>query len=168
MTMKKSIIFLFTVFLTYGIQGQTLKVPAKTDVNKAQENVKTGAGPAASQANIGSLIGQLTDNISDDALTDSFKKNKTGFVKNLANVKDAAGAASALQTLQGGLLPTAMDAGWGKVKDKWLKDTKAANSIKSVAGVTSTLESNIGDKFFKSNWTKARPAWQAGLSALSK
>ena len=166
--MKKSFLFLVSIFVAYALQAQTLKVPTKADAGKAQENMKTVAGPAANQANIGSLIGQLTDNISDDALTDSFKKNKTGFVKNLANVNDAAGASSALQTLQGGLLPTAMDAGWGKVKDKWLKDTKAANSLKSVAGVTSTLESNIGDKFFKGSWAKARPAWQAGLSALSK
>jgi uncharacterized protein YidB (DUF937 family) len=166
--MKKSILFLLSIFVVSALQAQTLKVPTKADAGKAQENIKAAASPAASQANIGSLIGQLTDNISDDALTDSFKKNKTGFVKNLANVNDAAGAASALQTLQGGLLPTAMDAGWGKVKDKWLKDTKVASSIKSVAGVTSTLESNIGDKFFKGSWANARPAWQAGLSALSK
>jgi len=43
------------------------------------------------------------------------------------------------------------------VKDKWLKDTKAANSIQSMAGATSSLELNTGDKFFKGSWAKARP-----------
>jgi hypothetical protein len=166
--MKKSILFVLAFLFLCGINAQTIKVPTKADANKAQENVKTETDKATGQANIGSLIGQLTNNISDNALTDSFKKNKTGFVNNLAGVKDAAGAASALQTLQGGLLPAAMSAGWGKVKDTWLKDVKAANSLKSVAGLASTLESNIGGNFLKSSWVQARPAWQAGLDALSK
>jgi hypothetical protein len=61
-----------------------------------------------------------------------------------------------------------MDAGWSKVKDKWLKDTKAANSIKSVATSASLLESSISDKFFKGSWASAKPAWEAGLKTLSK
>jgi len=166
--MKKSILFVFTVLFMCGIQAQTLKIPTKADATKAQENVKTETDKTTGQANIGSLIGQLTNNISDNAFTDTFKKDKTGFINKLAGVKDAAGAASALKTLQGGLLPAAMGAGWGKVKDTWLKDVKAAGSLKSVAGLASTLESNIGANFLKSSWAQARPAWQAGLSALSK
>lgn len=166
--MKKTLIPFFVVLFACAIQAQTLKVPTKSDAAKAKENLKTETAPVSNQANIGNLLSQLTNNISDDAFTDSFKKNKTGFLSSLGNVGDAAGASKALQTLQGGLLPTAMDSGWGKVKDKWLKDTKAANSVKSVAGVTSTLESNIDDKYFKGNWAKVRPAWQAGLNTLSK
>jgi len=166
--MKKTILFFFAILAASFVQAQTVKVPTKVNSDKAQETLKTEAGKTTDQAGIGSLIGQLTNNISDEAFTDSFKKNKSGFVSNLNNVKDAAGAANALQTLQGGLLPSAMDSGWGKVKDKWLKDTKTASSIKSVAGVTSTLESNINDKYFKGSWVKARPAWQAGLNTLAK
>ena len=61
-----------------------------------------------------------------------------------------------------------MDAGWAKVKDKWIKDAKTANTLKSVAGVTSTLESNINSSSFKGNWATARPAWQTALSTLAK
>jgi hypothetical protein len=166
--MRKQIIFLLSVLFACGIQAQTLKIPTKIDAAKTQENLKTETNKATSQANIGSLIGQLTNNISDNALTDSFKKNKTGFISSLANVKDAAGASTALQTLQSGLLPTAMNAGWSKIKDKWLKDAKAANSLKSISGVVNTLESNIKGKNFKSGWAQVRSTWQAGLSALSK
>jgi hypothetical protein len=166
--MKQSILFLFAVLFVCGIQAQTLKVPTKADAAKTQESIKTETNKATSQANIGSLIGQLTNNVSDNALTDTFKKDKAGFVNNLSKVNDAEGASKALQTLQGGLLPTAMDAGWAKVKDKWLKDAKTANSVKSVAGLASTLESNISVKNFKSSWAQARPTWQAGLNALSK
>ena len=92
----------------------------------------------------------------------------TRFISKVNNVSDAAGASSALQSLQGGLLPSAMDAGWGKVKDKWIKDAKTAKTVKSVAGVAGTLESNISGKFFKGNWATARPAWEAALSTLAK
>lgn len=166
--MKKSIIFIFTFLIAFGVQAQTIKVPTKADAAKAQESVKNESNKATAQANIGSLIGQLTNNISENAFTDAFKKNKTGFANKLADIKDAAGAAGALQSLQGGLLPAAMGSGWGKVKDKWLKDVKAASSLKSVAGLVSMLESNIGNSFLKKSWTQARPAWQAGLNALSK
>jgi hypothetical protein len=166
--MKKTIYFIFTVLLISNIQAQTVKVPTKANTNAAQTDLNPESALSANQADIGNLIGQLTNNISDEAFTDSFKKNKSGFMSSLNNVKDAAGASNALQTLQGGLLQSAMDSGWGKVKDKWIKDTKGASSIKSVASAASTLESNINDKFFKGNWAKARPAWQAGMNTLSK
>ncbi|MEI7724133.1 MAG: hypothetical protein WCK09_03465 [Bacteroidota bacterium] len=166
--MKKLFLFLLTVLLGYGIQAQNIKLPTSTDVKKAEQSAKSEAGKVTEQANIGSVISQLTSNISDDALTSSFKKNKGDFISKTNNVKDAAGASSALQSLQGGLLPTAMDAGWGSVKDKWVKDAKTASTVKTVAGLAGTLESNISDKYFKGSWASARPAWQAALSTLSK
>ncbi|MBL7111093.1 MAG: hypothetical protein ISS19_04045 [Bacteroidales bacterium] len=84
------------------------------------------------------------------------------------DIKDAAGASSTLQSLQGGLVPGALDAGWGKVKDSWIKNAKTANTVKSVASLAGTLESHINDKYFKGSWAKARPAWQAALNTLSK
>ncbi len=166
--MRTTVSLIFLVLFAFGMQAQNIKVPTTTDVKKAEQSVTTEATKAASQANIGSLIGQLTNGISDNAFTDSFKKNKTDFVSKVGNVSDAAGASSALQTLEGGLLPTAMDAGWGKVKDKWVKDAKTAKTVKSVAGIAGTLESNISPKYFKGNWATARPAWQAALSTLAK
>jgi hypothetical protein len=166
--MKKIIIVLAFVLPGFGIQAQTLKMPTSTDVKKAEQSAKSEASKVTEQANIGSVISQLTSNISDDALTSSFKKNKGDFISKTSNVKDAGGASSALQSLQGGLLPTAMDAGWGSVKDKWVKDAKTASTVKTVAGLAGTLESNISDKYFKGSWATARPAWQTALSTLSK
>ncbi|MCX6280351.1 MAG: hypothetical protein NTU51_00125 [Bacteroidetes bacterium] len=166
--MKTTSLLICFVLFAFGIQAQNIKLPTNTDVKKAEQSATTEVGKTTSQANIGNLIGQLTNGISDNAFTDSFKKNKTAFVSKVNNVSDAAGASSALQTLQGGLLPTAMDAGWGKVKDKWVKDAKTANTVKTVAGVAGTLESNISGKYFKGSWATARPAWEAALSALAK
>jgi len=166
--MKARLLFIFFVLFAFGLQAQNVKIPTSTDVNKATKNATYEAAKATNQASIGSLIGQLTGNISDNAFTKSFKKNKSNFISKVNNVSDAAGASSALQSLQGGLLPSAMDAGWGKVKDKWIKDAKTAKTVKSVAGVAGTLESNISGKFFKGNWATARPAWEAALSTLAK
>ena len=166
--MKKSIIVLIAVLFGYGIQAQNIKLPTSTDVKKAEQSAKSETSKVTEQASIGNVISQLTSNISDDALTSSFKKNKGDFISKTNNVKDAAGASSALQSLQGGLLPTAMDAGWGSVKDKWVKDAKTATTVKTVAGLAGTLESNVSDKYFKGSWASARPAWQAALSTLSK
>jgi hypothetical protein len=166
--MKTKIFFISFILSAFLSQAQDLKLPTSIDTKKAEQSVKTEAAKTTGQANIGSLIGQLTSNISDNAFTDSFKKNKGDFISKTNNISDAAGASSALQSLQGGLLPTAMDAGWGSVKGKWLKDAKTANTVKSVAGVAGTLESNISDSFFKGTWATARPAWQAALGALAK
>ena len=166
--MRTSALLICLVFFAFTMNAQDLKLPTSNDVKKAEQNVKTETNKATSQANIGSLIGQLTNNISDKSLTDSFKKNKSAFVNKVNNIKDASGASSALQSLQSGILPSAMDAGWAKVKDKWIKDAKTANTLKSVAGVTSTLESNINSSSFKGNWATARPAWQTALSTLAK
>jgi hypothetical protein len=51
---------------------------------------------------------------------------------------DPVGLSSALQSLQGGLIPTAMDAGWGSFKGKWIKNAKT------------------------------KPAWEDALSTLAK
>ena len=163
--MKKTAVLLFIILLGYGIQAQNLKLPS-TDAKKVEQAAKAEAG--AAQASIGNVIGQLTSNISDDAFTDSFKKNKSDFISKTNGVKDAAGASSALQSLEAGLLPTAMDAGWGSVKSKWIKDAKTASTVKTVAGLAGTLESNVSDKYFKGTWATARPAWQTALSTLSK
>ena len=154
---------LFAVFL----QAQ-ISIPSSADVKKTQLAATTEVSKASSQANIGSLIGQLTNGISVNSFTDSFKKNKSDFVSKTSKVSDAAGASSALQTLAGGLLPAAMDAGWGAVKSKWFKDAKTANTVKSVAGIAGALESHISPNSFKGDWATARPAWQAALGALAK
>ena len=166
--MKARMLLICFVLFAFGMQAQDIKVPTSTDVKKAEQNVKSEAAKTTNQTSIGSLIGQLTSGISDNAFTDSFKKNKGDFISKVNKVSDAAGASSALQSLQGGLLPSAMDAGWSKVKNKWIKDAKAANTVKSVAGVAGTLESNISGKYFKGSWATARPAWQAALSTLAK
>jgi hypothetical protein len=166
--MKARMFLVCFVLFAFGMQAQNIKVPTSSDVKKTEQSVKTEASKISSQAGIGSLIGQLTSNISDNAFTDSFKKNKGDFISKVNNVIDASGASSALQSLQGGLLPSAMDAGWGKVKDKWVKNAKTAKTLKSVAGVAGTLESKINGKYFKGGWATARPAWEAALSTLAK
>jgi len=45
-----------------------------------------------------------------------------------------------------------MDAGWGAVKGKWIKNAKTATTVKSVAGLTQTLESHISQSSFKGDW----------------
>lgn len=166
--MKTTKLIALLVLFSLGIQAQSLKTPTTTEVKKADQSVQTGAVTTANQASIGSLIGQMTNNISDDAFTDSFKKDKSDFIKKADNIQDPAGASSALQTLQDGLLPTALNAGWGAVKGKWLQDSKSAKTIQDVAGLTGTLESNINPKVFKGEWAKVRPGWQTALKTLSK
>lgn len=166
--MKKSIAFLVVILFVSIVQAQLPKLPTKADLSKAQQSVKSETATVTDQVNPGSLISTLTNNISDTAFTDSFKKNKGSFLSSISSVKDAAGAGKALQTLQGGLLPSAMIKGWASIKDKWIKDAGTASTLKSFAGSAGILESNISDKFFKSSWIKAHPAWEAGLKALSK
>ena len=166
--MKTKLFFICFILAAFLSQAQDLKLPTSTDDKKTEQSVKTETAKTTGQASIGSLIGQLTGNIEDKAFTDKFKKSKGDFISKTNNITDGAGASTALQSMQAGLLPSAMDAGWGKVKDKWVKDTKTANTVKGVAGVAGTLEKNINQSAFKGTWAQARPAWEAALGALAK
>jgi hypothetical protein len=147
------------------VNAQDIKVPTTKDIQKTENDATK---QVTSKANLGGLVGQLTSNLSDKAFTSDFLKKKDSFTKSTAGTTDAAGLSSSLQTLQGGLAPTAMDKGWSTVKGKWLKDAKTANSIKSVAGLTQTLESHITPSVFKGEWTKTKPVWESALGTLSK
>jgi hypothetical protein len=145
--------------------SQNLKVPKTDDLKKSGETVqKTTTAPA----NMGNLLGELTNNISDNAFTEDFKKQKSGFTDKVNKTTDASGLGGSLAMLGGGLKTGAMDAGWGAVKDKFVKDAKSATTIKTVAGLAGQLESHISPSSFKGTWGQARPVWQSALNTLSK
>ena len=163
----KTKVILMAALLVVGLAGfsQNLGLPKTGDLKKAGESVQKTAAPAA---NAGSLVSQLTSNISDKSLTDSFNKQKPAFTDKAGKTADPAGLGNSLAALGGGLKPEAMDAGWGAVKDKFIKDAKSATTIKTVAGLAGQLESHIKPTSFKGTWAQARPAWQTALSTLSK
>jgi hypothetical protein len=164
--MKKKLFFIIAIFATCLVgYTQNLKVPKTDDLKKSGEAVqKTATAPA----NMGNLVGELTNNISDKAFTEDFKKQMAGFTEKVTKTSDAAGLGSSLATLGGGLKASAMDAGWGAVKNKFVKDAKSATTLKTVAGLATQLESHISPGSFKGTWTQARPVWQNALSTLSK
>jgi len=98
------------------------------DVQKTTDNATK---QVTSQANLGSLVGQLTNNLSDKAFTGEFKKKKDSFTKSVSGYHRCCRISKSLQTLEGGLAPAAMDAGWGAVKGKWIKDAKSATTGKN-------------------------------------
>ena len=164
--MKTGISFIIAFFLVAGLAtAQDLKLPSSKDVQKTTNEVAKQTTP---QANLGSLIGQLTNNLLDKSFTSEFKAKKESFTKSLSSTSDASGLSKALQTLQGGLAHTAMDATWSSVKTKWIKDAKTANAIQSVASLTKILESHINQSAFKGSWAQARPVWQSALATLAK
>lgn len=164
--MKTRFGLIIALFLAAAcVSAQDIKLPSSKDVQKTTNDASK---QVTSQADLGGLVGQLTNNLSDKAFTDEFKKKKDSFSKSVSNTKDAAGLSSSLQTLEKGLAPSTMDAGWGAVKGKWVKDAKTANTVKSVAGLTQTLESHISPSVFKGDWAKAKPVWESALGALAK
>ncbi|MGA3013934.1 MAG: hypothetical protein ABSD71_07850 [Bacteroidales bacterium] len=164
--MNAKITLLIALVLVVGcINAQDIKVPSSKDVNKA---TATATKQVTSKADLGTLVSQLTNNLSDKAFTSDFLKKKESFTKTTSGTTDAAGLSSSLQTLQGGLVPNALDKGWGMAKTKWLKDAKSANDLKSVAGLTQTLESHISPAVFKSDWQKTKPVWESALNTLAK
>jgi len=164
--MKTRFYLIMALFLAVAyVSAQEIKVPSSKDV---QKTTNEATKQVTSQADLGGLVGQLTNNLSDKAFTNEFKKKKDSFSKSVSNTKDASGLSSSLQTLEKGLAPAAMDAGWGAVKGKWIKDAKTSNTVKSVAGLTQTLESHISPSVFKGDWAKTRPVWESALGALVK
>ncbi len=166
--MKISTLISCFVLLALITQAQDIKVPTSSDIQASQQAMGAAVESTTTPVNIGGLLGQLAGNLSDDAFTESFKEKKSDFISEAGNIVNPEGASSALLSLQGGLVPSAMNAGWDAVKDSWIKDANTANTVKSVASLAGTLESQISDKYFSGTWATARPAWQAALSALSK
>ncbi len=164
--MKRALLFL-TLFIGTCLvsYSQNLTLPKTPDLKKTGETVRKTAVPTA---NMGNLVGELTNNLSDNTLTDEFKKQKPGFTNETVKTTDPAGLGNSLATLSNGIKPGSMDAGWNAVKGKFFKDAKSAGSIKTVAGLAGQLESHIKPDSFKGTWGKARPVWQNALKTLSK
>jgi hypothetical protein len=164
--MKTKLSLLIALFLAVAcVNAQEIKMATSKDLNKA---TTTATKQVTTKADLGTLVSQLTNNLSDMAFTTDFLKKKDSFTKTASGTTDAAGLSSSLQTLQGGLAPIALDKGWGMAKTKWLKDAKTANDVKSLAGLTQTLESHISPTVFKGTWQKTKPVWESALNTLAK
>ncbi len=125
----------------------------------------TRAVNASSTAGLGNLFSQMKGGISTDAFSETF--NAAAWSKKNGSASSAAGWAGSLLGLQGGLKESAMGAGWATVKEKWLKNAKAANTVQQVAGLAAQLESNIDAKYFTGDWGKQRGTWQAALKTIA-
>lgn len=142
-----------------------------TSISFAQKSISgvattaTNAVNASSSAGTGNLFSQLKSGINADAFSETF--NASAWSKKNTSASSAAGWAGSLLGLQGGLKESAMSAGWATVKEKWLKNVKAATTVQQVAGLAAQLESNIDPKYFTGEWGKQRGTWQAAIKTIA-
>lgn len=120
-------------------------------------------------ANIGKLITTFTNSLSSGAFTDAWnnggKKEFNQKVKNNENMPVVRDQLSNLVTNY--MTEAAFTSGWKMAKDKWLKDNKAANTVKTVAGSLLNLQQYINPSMFTTKWAKVQPVWESGLKALA-
>ena len=152
---------------TTGIQQDAQKSATQTKTNVTQTANTTAA---TAKTNVGTLISQFAGQISPTALTDEFNKNKSSFQTQAkaTSATDVKASSGLLQKLEGGIKSSAFDAGWAKVKDKWLTSTKAATTTKQVAGALKTLSENVNPKFLGTGWDKVKPSFNAALDKVSQ
>jgi len=119
--------------------------------------------------NIGKLITSFTGALSPGAFTDAWnnggKKEFAQKVKNNENMPVVRDQLGSLVTNY--LTDAAFTTGWKMVKDKWLKDNKAANTVPTVANSLLNLQQYINPSMFTSKWAKIQPMWESGLKALA-
>lgn len=163
--MKTAIMMIALIFAFAGLSAQDVTVPSQPDMNKAAGDASRQVGAGGS---VGSLMGQLSDNLKDEALTDEFKESKGQFASSAENTTDPGMLGTLLQKLQGGIASSAMDKGWDTVKEKWLTDTKTAGSVEKVAGLLQKLETHISPSAFKDSWSSVKPMWDNALGAIAK
>lgn len=121
-----------------------------------------------SDAGIGNLIAQFTDNISSSAFTPEFLKNKKGWLEKATMTNDAKGAAWLLKSLQGGLNNSAFAATWAAKKDQWLAATSSIKTVKDAAGQLNSLSSNINPSMLSSTWNNVKPGWSSAVNSMAK
>lgn len=161
--MKTLFSTLFILLLAIAVRAQEVKVP--TDVQKSVDQTND---QLSGKTSLGGLISQLADNLKDEALSGDLRQNKMQFSQSVTNTSDAGGLASALQKLQDAITPSAMDATWGAVKEKWITDSNTAGTAEDVATLLQQLESHIQPSFFKSQWSTIKPAWDSALNTMVK
>ncbi|MGE5423746.1 MAG: hypothetical protein ACM3N9_00195 [Syntrophothermus sp.] len=161
----KNTVNILLIMLLAGpcITAQEVKVVAVNDITSHNTGVPAPVPPGLQ---LGQLMGQMAENLKDEAFTGFFRGVKKDFTVAVTTTSDPGGLASALQKLEDGLTPLAMDPGWGAVKFKWREDAATARSIETIADLLRKLQLHITPSFFKNEWQTVKPGWQASFKGL--
>lgn len=129
------------------------------------------AGNQSTQANtnVNKLLTQFTKSLNSGAFNDAWSSGGSkAFAKEMKSATTAGAVGSALSGLVSNyMVDSAFKTGWSTVKDKWIKDTKTANTISTVAGSLLTLESYIDPSMFVKKWPVVQPYWKSALQTLA-
>lgn len=129
------------------------------------------AGNQSAQANtnVNKLLTQFTKSLNSGAFNDAWSSGGSkAFSKEMKSATTAGAVGSALSGLvQNYMVDSAFKTGWSTVKDKWIKDTKTASTISTVAGSLLTLESYIDPSMFTKKWPMVQPYWRSALQTLA-
>lgn len=120
-------------------------------------------------ANLGKLVTQFTKSLSPDAFNSAWTSGGSKeFTKSVKGNNTANAVGGALTNLvQNYMVDAAFKSGWNMVKDKWIKDTKTANTISTVAGSMLTLENYINPSMFTKKWPVIQPYWKTTMQTLA-
>ncbi len=139
------------------------KTATQTQTSATQTVAKT---ETSAKGSVGSLISQFSGQLSSGALTDEFNKGKSAFQSQASSATDVKGTSGLLQKLEAGIKSPAFAAGWAKVKDKWLADTKSAKTEGQLATSLKTLVENIDPKSLSATWERVKPTFTAALAKI--
>lgn len=123
----------------------------------------------AAKPTVGSLITQFTSSLSPDAFNDAWKNGgKKEFTKKTKNNENMPVVGDALSAMVSDyMVDGAFNAGWQKVKTRWIKDAAAANTVKTVSASLLDLQRYVNPSMFTAKWAKIQPMWESGLKALA-
>ncbi len=151
--MKKIICLSLVTALFVTAQAQ---VP---DLNKAKADAT-----AATTSSAGKLLSQFGSAINTSALTTAFAGQKTGWLSKASKVTDAAGMASSVASLAGGIKPSMFKSGFNV--QSLISAASTAKTMASASGLLKNLSGGLKPEALSSSFTSQKPAWESALSLL--
>jgi len=151
--MKKIICLFFVLPLFIAVNAQ---IP---DLNKAKADAT-----AATSSSAGKLLTQFGSALNTTSLLSSFAGQKTGWLAKASKVTDAAGMASSVATLAGGIKPSMFKSGFNV--NSIISAASTVKTMASAGGLLKSLSGGLKPEALSSSFATQKPAWESALSLL--
>ena len=148
---------IYLVALLLGFAGAA---QAQMDLGSLQKQAESAVGSNG----LSTMLTTLQSGLKPEVLTEKFKAQKDTWLKNVANVKDAQGAAALLTQLSDGIQNSAFKKGWDLIKSKFSAQSKSVKTTSDLSALGTTLNSNLLSSSFTS--AGAQNAFTSALGAL--
>lgn len=133
--------------------------------------VGMGAGTSTASAQgpvrvVAQALLQFEQEMKWEAVQDSWRNDRPGWIAGLQNARTAADVARALGELEVAMKWEAVDGSWRGTRPGWVQEVAAANTPAQVARLLLVLEQATTWEAMNDSWRSSRPGWVTTLQGV--